>query len=265
MTAGQIIRSAIHSTLATVDLLLGRKKPLITILCYHSIASDNWYFSNSFEQFSDHITALSKEYDFISLSEVEAYIKGRKIITRPSIVITFDDGYKNVLSVAPLLKKHGVKPTLFILANPEQANRLEMDNTLPLMSWSEIKKLQESGWEIGCHTVTHANLSILTTEKQTQEIKSAKKIIEKKLGYTCHSIAYPRGKYTTNTLDLVGEANYKVAVTMDEKIIDQSTNVHAIPRIGINASHSAQELITLNSPSAILFRHWVGKLLNNMS
>jgi len=265
MTIGQKIRQAVHAVLASVDTLIGVKKPMVTVLCYHSIASDDWYFSNSQQNFAKHIEILSETHDFISLDDLANYVQGKKKITKPSIVITFDDGYKNVLSLVPLLKQYSITPTMFVLAVPERANRKEMDNNLPLMNWTEIKILQENGWTIGSHTQTHPNLITLSQKEQQIEIITSKKIIEDRLGISCNHFAFPRGKYNEISLEIIKKAGYQVAVTMDEVIITVGINMLTVPRIGINRSHTATEIKNLTSPLSILFRHWVGKLLNNMS
>lgn len=102
------------------DLLRDRSH----ILTYHSVHTGNYIdnklefnsdaISVSADLFEEQICYLSKNYNCISLSD---YIDKIKADTLPnnSIAITFDDGYKNNLTVAlPILKKHQVPATIFI-------------------------------------------------------------------------------------------------------------------------------------------------------
>ena len=79
------------------------------------------------------------------------------------VVLTFDDGNASDLStVAPILKDHGFGATFFITSG-----WLEREKRL---GWPGVVKLQEAGFEIGCHTTTHPNLLGLSAEQIRKEI-----------------------------------------------------------------------------------------------
>ncbi|MCP4650119.1 MAG: polysaccharide deacetylase family protein [PVC group bacterium] len=66
------------------------------------------------EEFEQRIKYLSKQYQFISLSQALGYIKSGKI-PEDCIVLTFDDGYRcNYERVLPILKKYRVPATVFV-------------------------------------------------------------------------------------------------------------------------------------------------------
>ena len=80
------------------------------------------------------------------------------------IILTFDDGYKDNLTVAlSILKKYNAKATIFV--NPEYVS-LESDpnSDWGFMTWEEINKAEESGvFDIQAHTMTHE--FIFTSDK----------------------------------------------------------------------------------------------------
>jgi peptidoglycan/xylan/chitin deacetylase (PgdA/CDA1 family) len=77
------------------------------------------------------------------------------------VVLTFDDGNKSdVTFVAPLLQEYGFKATFFIT---EGLNFLE--NKEHYMTWEEVRKLHEEGFEIGNHTRHHRNVNDQSREE----------------------------------------------------------------------------------------------------
>lgn len=104
--------------------LITSKAKLAIILRYHSIADfnkDNVYASQDItvrvKDFDKQIRYLSKRYKIIPLEELVLCIKNGKDIPQNSLVITFDDGYRdNYLNAYPILKKYGAHATFFITA-----------------------------------------------------------------------------------------------------------------------------------------------------
>lgn len=71
------------------------------------------------------------------------------------IVLTFDDSaVSHATIVAPLLKKHGFGATFFITEGFDFAT-----NKKHYMTWEQIKKLHEAGFEIGNHTRHHKGVN----------------------------------------------------------------------------------------------------------
>lgn len=112
------------------------------ILRYHSVSGpkdQNFrYLTPSIavspEVFESHIAFLSSRYAIISLDDVTAWIKGGITLQRPSVVITFDDGYRdNYLCAYPILKKYGVSATFYVVTDA-------IGNAQPLWT-SELRDL----------------------------------------------------------------------------------------------------------------------------
>ncbi len=80
---------------------------------------------------------------------------GLQSIPDKVVVLTFDDGNRSdVTFVAPLLKEYGFKATFFIT---EGLNFLS--NKQHYMTWDEVRRLHEEGFEIGNHTRHHKNVN----------------------------------------------------------------------------------------------------------
>src|SRR3989344_5517617 len=88
------------AALASVMGLLGMRKARVIILCYHSIASDDWRFSVSPENFKKQIERLILSgFQFLTLRDIDNILRGGLILRKPSVAITFDDGYRDILTV----------------------------------------------------------------------------------------------------------------------------------------------------------------------
>lgn len=101
------------------------------------------------------------KYQMISMDDL---LNKRYEENKPFIVITFDDGYKDNLTVAlPILKKYGARATIFL--NPAYvSNESDPTSDWGFMTWDEVEKADASGvFDIQAHTMTHE--FIFTSDK----------------------------------------------------------------------------------------------------
>ena len=99
------------------------------------------------------ITFQKWNYQMISMTDL---INHNYVDDRNFVVLTFDDGYKDNLTVAlPILKKYGARATIFI--NPSYiSKKSDKDSNWGFMTWDEVKEAEESGvFDIQAHTMTH--------------------------------------------------------------------------------------------------------------
>lgn len=91
------------------------------ILMYHSVVDKEISVfidpnnSVTVEQFSSQLQFLKQHCNVISLAKMLAHIQENKPLPERSVVITFDDGYRDNLTLAaPLLEKYQLPATLFL-------------------------------------------------------------------------------------------------------------------------------------------------------
>jgi peptidoglycan/xylan/chitin deacetylase (PgdA/CDA1 family) len=107
------------------------------------------------------------------------------------VSITFDDAYEDqFLNAFPLLKKKEVAATVYVIANLTG----KYFEGHKLMTTDQLKELEGNGWEIGSHTLTHANLTTLSDEAMTDELELSKKNLLEN-GFLAKSLAIPYGNY----------------------------------------------------------------------
>ncbi len=225
------------------------------ILCYHSVSRSGWRFAVTPELFESHIKTLSTRYEILTVDEL---LKSKS--KRPLLALTFDDGYADNLTVAaPILKKYGLKATLFAIGST--ANRSELDNQLPLLGVSDIKKLHNDfGWDIGFHTATHADLSKLTSSGIESEIVTGKTNFEKRIGSTVHSFAYPRGFTNGEVIAAVKRAGFRSGFTVDGRQVNP-TKPLSTDRINIEGKTTSIQLLTLLTPMGLTITSALNRLL----
>ena len=120
------------------------------------------------------------------------------------VVLTFDDGNRSDLhTVAPLLKKHGFGGTFFITSGWLGGEQR--------LTWSEVRKLQADGFEIGCHTVSHPNLLNLTTGEIRRQIETFDRACVENGIAKPVSFSYPGGHFDRRVLAVLQDLGYQVA------------------------------------------------------
>ena len=104
-------------------LARGRQRSALAILCYHRIlpAPDRDAYilptlAVTPEAFDAQVAIAAKYYRCLSLREAMlAWHQGKS--DRPLLAMTFDDGYAdNAVHAAPILERHGVRATFFVVS-----------------------------------------------------------------------------------------------------------------------------------------------------
>lgn len=252
-----LIRRTIYLTLARIDRLFGNHNHAV-ILVFHAIDNGGWFYGNSQAQLETFLNVFAKKYKFISLSQMLDVVEKKQNYLEPVMSIVFDDGYHNIMSIAPLLKNMGVKPTIFALSDPENVNRKELETQHELLTDSELVILHRMfGWEVGSHTATHENLSKLSPKELQKQIHDSRQKLGKLLETEIKYFAYPKGSHSKEVVNHVIKAGYKAAFTMDHQEIILQGDLHRIPRIGINRTYTPTEALASISPSVIMFRKFM--------
>ena len=101
--------------------LINRKKMII--LMYHGISRENFSFYHRRylpkSTFIKQIKYLKKRnYKFITLTDWLNIVNNKKKVKHRYIILTFDDGFKNVVEQAyPIMKKYDAKGCFFIVSS----------------------------------------------------------------------------------------------------------------------------------------------------
>ena len=184
------------------------------------------------ERFEEQIKYLSESgWHFAHVSELA------NPLPEKTVVITFDDGYQdNLIYADAVLEKYGAKATLYLVverfdrdwstAKKAHHDSGELMREPKLTDAQVASMLASKRWELGAHTLTHANLPTLNSDDRCREILEGKRALEAQFQVEVASFAYPFGIYDDQDVSLAQEAGFQFAVTTIEGIDDLS---HANP------------------------------------
>jgi peptidoglycan/xylan/chitin deacetylase (PgdA/CDA1 family) len=154
------------------------------------------------------------------------------------VVITFDDGYVNVLRHGlEALAAARLKAIQFLPANLLGRHN-EWDVPLgeaaePIMDASQVREWLAAGNDIGSHTLTHPYLTQLTIDQAREEISASRKKLEDLFGRTIEHFCYPYGDWNEKVQGLAQEAGYKTASTTDPGVNTASDSPFALKRFTV--------------------------------
>jgi peptidoglycan/xylan/chitin deacetylase (PgdA/CDA1 family) len=125
-------------------------------------------------------------------------------IDRPYVSFSYDDGFRDNVRAARVLKEFGTTGCFFVCpAVVEDRSReqlaafakvLDFPVLTPLMSWEDMEKLVAEGHEIGGHTMTHPDLATVSKNQLQEEIGRYSARIIQRLGKAEH-FDWPRGRW----------------------------------------------------------------------
>lgn len=214
----------------------------IPVLMYHHILKkdENIFPKNNMivnlESFKEQMNYLYRNgYQTISLSDMEAYIRGTIKLKEKTLLITFDDGLKtNHLYALPIFKEYGFQAGAFIITgrvpNSPHAFNPEINQSVSLLELEEMK----SHFQLGSHThalhqLTNNQSLVLVNHPNDvlSDFSTSKEFL--KTPYFC----YPFGQYNAKTIDLLKRAGYRAAYSTKAGYATTASNIYEIPRFGV--------------------------------
>ncbi len=179
-------------------------KPGIPILMYHKVGNPPpgskirklWV---SQKKFKNHMAYLADSgYTPILFKDLYQHWDHQKPLPGKPVLITFDDAYANNYTDAfPILNQFGYKATVFVVVQTvgwdNRWHDPKTETRIPMMSWADLKTLQNAGWEIGSHTMNHPRLPQLTDDERKFELERSRQVLGEFLEETPKTFAYPYG------------------------------------------------------------------------
>ena len=165
----------------------------VRILMYHMILPESESFKNNLIVTKEN---LEKQFQYIQKNFTSVFFRDLKSSGKISnkIMLTFDDGYlNNKIHLLPLLKKYGLKATIFIPTKLIEENQLKTDRNL--MTFEEIKKLDSDLVEIALHSHQHRNYAEMSLEEADADLQKNIETLERENIRFTKVLAYPYGKF----------------------------------------------------------------------
>lgn len=226
--------------------LAGRSRAVV--LYYHRIGATD-VLTTSTEEFSRQLHYFKNRYECISLAELCRRLREGQGFRRRSIVITFDDGYRdNFTQAAPLLKEKGLTATFFVSTGfieterdfPHDLRDQNASGRFPKLTWDDLRQMETEGFEIGSHTVNHISLGKADSVTVEQEVYDSLVRLNRELGPRERAFSFPWGKpedITADAIESVRGAGYYAAVSAYGGANTRGASALRIRRVDVGNGH----------------------------
>jgi peptidoglycan/xylan/chitin deacetylase (PgdA/CDA1 family) len=199
----------------------------VPVLMYHQITDEKPPGDTviSPARFAQQMDYLAREgYVTLSMDELVAVMQARRPLPPKAVVLTFDDGWRNVLAALPALDRHRFRASFWIVTDfVRDPNYLD---------WAQIKALARNPrYEIQGHTQTHpssdSNNLLTWTRGETpgrslddvrRELVDSKRILEAHLKRRVHYLAWPLGLFNEAMIQVAVESGYRGLLTTDDGV-----------------------------------------------
>ncbi len=221
----------------------------MSILCYHSV-DPSWRSTLAVtpEEFDRQCTWLARNRRVVDVERALSMLDGRCRLPAGTVAVTFDDGLSGVASyAAPVLRRHGIAATVFLIAGTLAAtpSRYEWIRGDPppeprTMTRDQVLELQEAGVTFGSHSMHHHDLTTLSDAECAADLSESRQILGDVLGRPARLLAYPGGRHDERVRRLAERAGYEASFTLPER--REPVGRHAIPRVGVYPGNGAWTL-----------------------
>jgi len=220
-------------------LPLIRKDLSCVVIYYHSVKKEG------VRQFEKQMAYLAKNYTVVKASHIKnAPTQGKRTI----VAITFDDAFVSILKNAlPVLKKWGLPANIFVptgnLGKPPQWEILNrcFDKDETVISKEQVAKLNNEGFEVSSHTVSHPVLTGIDKDRLRYELLNSKRELERIIGCKVLAISYPYGAYGKRVCEAAKKAGYELGFTTEPCILNYQTDNLQIGRFAVSTRDSLME------------------------
>ncbi|EDL64925.1 polysaccharide deacetylase family protein [Bacillus sp. SG-1] len=237
----------------------GKPADAIPILTYHRIISQEdindthsingkinsmIVFTEEFEKQMNYL--YENGYVTLTMKELYAYLNEDIEIPDKSVVLTFDDGFKdNYEEAFPILEKYGFKATNFIVTGAITNKRYSFSPELAqYFSMKEMEKACDV-FDFQSHTYSYhkrdeekpvnewgTHPAFLTSKSHEEVYNDIKTSIHNLNGENL-GFAYPYGEYTPDTIRILKNLGFKMAFTVENEVATRDHHIYEIPRFQI--------------------------------
>ena len=214
----------------------------LLVICMHSTPFDRM------NDFISLIRELDKSYKYLPANDMSTFFLGN-YVDGPYYTLSFDDGLMNNYHTAMWLAENDKSATYFVIPDfiesSSQAEyyqskirpiiNKEVDHEIEditAMSWSDLRKLVDTGHVIGAHSASHTLKTTMSENDLHYEIIDAQKRIELQMGAKIITIASPNNTLTSvnSSCAKIIKENYKMHFTTVPGTFTSTSNPYIIYR-----------------------------------
>ncbi|MEX0975167.1 MAG: polysaccharide deacetylase family protein, partial [Bacillota bacterium] len=225
------------SALAWAD----RRVPLdvpVPVLLYHELTADTVSPKGMIvplHEFREQMTLLKDcGYESITASQLEAHLAGRGTLPSRPVLITFDDGYESVYTLAyPVLRDLGLRATAFVVGTT-----LRTPNH---MTFEQLREMSASGVvEIASHTYAgHGgtadapDIRSWTEDQVIADLSTLTAVLRAEKVPMAPAFAYPFGDPSAALESAVRKLGFTIAFTTENGMSSRTVSLLSQRRITV--------------------------------
>ncbi|HXM55082.1 MAG TPA: polysaccharide deacetylase family protein [Candidatus Dormibacteraeota bacterium] len=232
----------------------GRAAVRVPILMYHYIRvnpdpNDHLGFDLSVtpDDFARQMDWLAANgYHPIDFDDLRGYLLGRAGLPDRPVVLTFDDGYRDLYTTAfPILRAHRFKAVSYVVAG--------FVNSPVSVTAEQVLEMDANGIQIGAHTVSHADLTRLSGADLWHEVYDSKVALEGLLGHAVLDFCYPSGRVNDTVVRAVQAAGFQTATTTQPGVLHSAADRFLWTRVRVSGGEPLERLVAdLGAPEPAL-------------
>jgi peptidoglycan/xylan/chitin deacetylase (PgdA/CDA1 family) len=206
-------------------------QPRIVFLMYHELELAGRQLCQSEPGYARYILPIAsfrRQMEWLKQSNIRGLNVSQALAypEQPAVCITFDDGCEtDLIAAAPTLREFDHNVTFYVTVG--------FLNTPGYMTSAQLRELDARGFEIGCHSMTHAYLSDIGESDLHREIVDAKAHIEQILGHKIEHFSCPGGRYNQRALEVARNAGFKTVANSEFHANTPATNPYHLGRVAM--------------------------------
>ena len=211
------------------------------VLCFHKIADrfcweGTWTTPDRFFGYVDRLRRAG--YRFMAMDDYLDCLESRRRGDQRDVVITFDDGYRELYDVVlPGLEARGIPFHVFLVTDYVGRNN-EWDLSLGRrafrhLDWPEIEEMGARGVTFGSHGASHGDLTRMDAGEARDELVRSKTVLEGRLAQPARTVSYPFGRYDDDVKAAAHQAGYEAAFSLYPARHNAIFDRYAIRRHGV--------------------------------
>jgi peptidoglycan/xylan/chitin deacetylase (PgdA/CDA1 family) len=164
---------------------------------YHKIDEERSdYLTVTTRQLRNQLELLAASgYQFISLQDWLDHLHHGLILPERPVLLTFDDGYTSVLSLAyPILREFRAKATVFLPTGYAGTSSSWDLLAEPLLSVGQLRRLDPQVFELALHTHRHLNYAEVSLAEMEQDLVTSLEFLRANHLLYVPALAYPYGR-----------------------------------------------------------------------
>lgn len=220
----------------------------VPILMYHHVLPNSGFIAASVAEFTAQMRFIARAgYKTLSMAEFIAYKRAEFTPPKKSVLITFDDGWKdNFVYAYPILRDLGLRATLFIVSGwVEKASEKRGEFALldhakykaaassrpqdVFLNLDEIAQMHDV-FDFHSHTHTHFD-DYFGALEPSENFGLCREFMRANLGIDDPILCWPRGKFNENLMKIAKDAGYEAFFTTLRGVNSADGDLDFIKRI----------------------------------